>query len=296
MILYAPAKINLYLEVLNKRPDGYHNIETVFERIALYDKIVLRKSDKIKVLCNNPNVPTGKNGLIYRTISLFKERAGVSKGVEVEIFKKIPVASGLGGGSSDAASLLVGLDKFWSLSLAPACLLEIGKSLGADIAFFLNKTSFASAGERGDRIIPFEWKEAKFWHLLISPPVKTLSKDIYRMYSSEVRKKPFSELTKGVRINKILSPGLMPTKPKKMKSVIRNDLERVVLKKEPIVERLKAALGHIGLTHSMVSGSGPSVFSLFEKRKEAMRAKGLLLKRFPFVKGKGWWIFIVPTA
>ena len=296
MILYAPAKINLYLKVLNKRPDGYHNIETVFERIALYDKIVLRKSGKIKVLCNDPGVPTGRNGLIYRTISLFKERAGASKGVEVEISKKIPVASGLGGGSSDAASLLMGLNKFWGSSLGPARLLEIGKSLGADIAFFLNKTSFAFAGEKGDRIMPFEWKEAKFWHLLISPPVRTLSKDIYRMYSSEIRKKPFSGLTKGVRINKILSPGLVPTKPKKMKGLIRNDLEQAVLRKEPIVERLKAALGHIGLTHSMVSGSGPSVFSLFEKRKEAMRARGLLVKRFPFVNGRGWRIFTVPTA
>ncbi|MCQ9207292.1 MAG: 4-(cytidine 5'-diphospho)-2-C-methyl-D-erythritol kinase [Omnitrophica bacterium] len=296
MILYAPAKINLYLKVLNKRSDGYHNIETVFERIALYDKIILRKSDKIKVLCNNSNVPTDKNSLIYKTISLFKERAGVSKGVEVKIFKKIPVASGLGGGSSDAASLLGGLSKFWGSSLDPACLLKIGRSLGADIAFFLNKASFAFAGERGDRIIPFEWKEAKFWHLLISPPVKTLSKDIYQMFSNEIRKKPFSRLTKGMRINKILSPGLMATKPKKMKNAIRNDLERVVLKVQPIVNRLKAALGHIGLTHSMVSGSGPSVFSLFEKRKEAMRAKGLLVKRFPFVKGKGWRIFIVPTA
>lgn len=272
MILHAPAKVNLYLKVLSKRPDGYHNIKTIFERIALFDKIILRplKKNEIKVSCDNPEVPTGKNALIYRAIDLLKKKKPSSRGVEVRILKRIPVASGLGGGSSDAACVLLGLNKLWKLSLGLSRLIELGKSLGADIPFFLRNTSFAIAGERGDEIMPLGWKKTKFWHLVVYSPVKILSKDIYGMYSK------------------------LPGSRRRDSSFLHNDLERVVVKKEPVVGRIKAALKRIGVK-SLVSGSGPSVFSIFEKRKEAMSARDELVRRFPFTNNKGWQIFIVPT-
>jgi 4-diphosphocytidyl-2-C-methyl-D-erythritol kinase len=265
MVIYAPAKVNLCLKVLGKRPDGFHNIETVFERIALSDKIVLRplKSDKIKLFCDNPDVPLDKDSLIYRTISLFRKRKKIRKGVEIKISKRIPIAAGLGGGSSDAASVLTGLNKLWKPSLRLPALLEFGGKLGSDIPFFLKNCSFAAARGKGDEIMPLDWK-IKFWHLLISLPVRLLSKDIYEAYT------------------KRLSSSL-------------NDLEGVVLKKAPVVVKFKNALKRIGLPGSIVSGSGPSIFSLFANRKGAIGAKELLIRRFPLARDKGCQIFIVPT-
>ena len=292
MILYAPAKLNLYLKVLGKRKDGYHNIETIFEKIDLSDKIVLRslKVDKIKILCNHPDVPTGKNGLIYKTVKLFKEETQTLKGAEIKIFKRIPVASGMGGGSSDAASVLFGLNRLWRLSLRPKELNKIAKKLGADIPFFLSKRPFAAGWGRGDRITPLMWR-AKMWHLIIYLPKRVLSKDIYKMYS----KNHYSCLTKRPRLNTILSPRSGAKKTADIKKFLINDLEKFVLKKEPKVAEIKGALSGIGIERPLVSGSGPSVFSLFEGRKEALKAKRRLIGRFPFVKKKGWQIFIVQT-
>ena len=273
MILHAPAKVNLRLRVIGKRPDGYHNIETIFERIAIFDKIILRslKNNKIKILCDHPSVPTSKSSLIYRTVELLKNVKHLQKGVEVKIVKKIPIAAGLGGGSSDAASVLVGLNKLWQLSLKKLQLAELGKSLGADIPFFIHSTSFAVARGKGDKIIPLKWKR-KMWHLLIYPGIKLLSKDIYKAYD----KNPGSTL-------------------KRTKMLIGNDLEHAVIRKAPTVGRLKSALKNIGLEHSLVSGSGPSVFTIFDKRKEAEKAKRSLVKSFPVIRKKGWQIFIAPT-
>lgn len=295
MILYAPAKVNLCLRILSKRPDGYHNIETVFERIALSDKIVLRslpaksaRYGKIKLFCNHPAVPLDKDSLVRRTISLLEKGKQVPGGIEVKIFKKIPIGSGLGGGSSDAAALLMGLNRLWKLSLDLPALLKLGKKLGADVPFFLKGCSFAAAKGRGDEIAPLNWK-TKFWHLLISPPIKLLSKDIYNAYNATNSgdtilnsKKKFNELS-------IVSPEFQTN------FELTNDLEDTVLEKAPIAVKFKNALKNIGLADSLVSGSGPSIFSLFANRKEAEKAKTLLIRRFPFVREKGCQIFIVPT-
>jgi len=312
MILRSPAKVNLYLRVIRKRPDGYHNIETVFEKIALFDTISFRslpektrgrKAGRIKISCNSPKVPTGTESLAYRAVSLLKKQYGVTKGVEIKIFKKIPIASGLGGGSSNAATILSGLNKMWKLSLGPAELSRIGRSLGADVPFFLNRSSFAVAKERGDRITPIGWKKARFWHLLIYSPITLFSRDIYRIYSKKFisglspqgKKTSLTGLTKKGQINTILSPVPGPKAPGDIAGFIFNDLEKVILEKEPVVGKIKNAFKKIGIGTSLVSGSGPSVFALFENRKEAVKAKAELVERFPFVKKKGWQIFIVPT-
>jgi len=278
MTLHAPAKVNLYLRVLGKRPDGYHEIETIFERIALFDKITLRslKSNEIKISCDNPGVPKGKNSLACRAAELLKNEFGITKGIGVKIAKQIPIAAGLGGGSSDAACILKGINKLWKLRLGPDELCGFGKRLGADVSFFIGNSSFAAGTGRGDEIAPIRWRK-KFWHLLITPPVKLLSGDIYRA-KRKIGTVPIFRAKNGNR------------------PYFSNDLEEIVLKKAPLVAKLKAALEEIGLTHSLVSGSGPSMFSLFGRRKEAVRAKIALKRRFPFVRNKGWKIFIVPTT
>lgn len=286
MILYAPAKVNMYLRVLGKRPDGYHEIETVFERIALFDKITFcsLKNNEIKISCDNPGVPTGKNGLAYRAARLLKSKFGITKGIGVKIVKRIPIAAGLGGGSSDTACILTGLNRLWKLGLGTDELSGLGKRLGADVPFFIRNFSFAAGKGRGDEITPIRWRK-KFFHLLITPPVKLLSGDIYRAHKKKKGKiGTGTYFLAGDLREKI---GVCP--------YFSNDLEKAVLKKAPLVRKLKAALEEMGLT-SLVSGSGPSVFSLFMKRKEAVRAKVALKRCFPFVKNKGWKIFIVPTT
>ena len=267
MILYAPAKLNLYLRVLGKRKDGYHNIETVFEKIALFDKIIINpaNTNRIKIFCDHPGVPVDKKSLLYRTIDVLRKKAGIKKGAEVKVFKKIPIAAGLGGGSSDAAALLKGLNRLWKASLSMGELLEISKPLGADIPFFVTRHSCAAARGIGDEISPFDLGE-RFWHLVITPPVKLLSRDVYRENKEQ---SGYSGL-------------------------LQNDLEKTVLKKAPIVIKLKKALKNIGID-SLVSGSGPSVFSIFEKRKEAFGAREALTRRFPVINDKGWQTFVVPT-
>jgi len=147
MILYAPAKINLHLSVFDKRPDGYHNIETVFERINILDKIIISSlpTNETKILSDHPELPLNRSGLIHRTVDALRDRTGVEKGVEIKILKNIPIAAGLGGGSSNAASVLMGLNKFWKLKFKKNELSDIGKRLGADIPFFLEESSFALA-------------------------------------------------------------------------------------------------------------------------------------------------------
>ena len=213
MVLHAPAKINLYLRVLNKRPDGYHSIETLFERVALCDRIVLRplKSDVIRIFCDHPGVPTGKAGLMHRAVDALKKAYDIRKGVEVRISKEIPVAAGLGGGSSDAAAVLLGLNRLWKISPGTRHLVNIARRLGADIPFFLGRSSFAIAVERGDDVKALRWAMPKFWHLLVCPPVKVLSKDVYGMYS----------------------PTFVV-----QSQFLYNDLEPAIIKKEPVVENV----------------------------------------------------------
>ena len=292
MIIYAPAKVNLYLRVLRTRRDGYHDIETIFEKIALFDTIILRslKKNTVKIFCDRNGVPTDEKSLIYRTIDMVRRGFRITKGVEVKIFKKIPIAAGLGGGSSDAAAVLQGLDRIWRLSADRKELIKYGKRLGADIPFFLDRGSFAVGRDRGDRIAPLAWKN-RLWHILISPPIKVLSRDVYAQYA----KGASSHLTKESYINKILFPGRRAVELKYLKRFIGNDLERVVLNRAPVIRRLKEVLNTIGVADSLVSGSGPSVFALFEQRKEAQRAGELLKRRFPRARGKKWQIFIVPT-
>ena len=290
MILYAPAKINLHLSVFDKRPDGYHNIETVFERINILDKIIISSlpTNETKILSDHPELPLDRSGLIHRTVDALRDRTGVKRGVEINILKNIPIAAGLGGGSSNAASVLIGLNKMWKLKLKKDELSDIGKRLGADIPFFLEESSFALAKNIGDVITPLSWK-IKLWHLIVSFPVKLFSKDIYEAYSNT----PSSD--KRERYSKLSVNGKRKVNFDFIKSILKNDLEKSVLSSSPIVGEIKNALKDVYEKSFLVSGSGPSVFGLFEDRKEALRAEKLLRTRLSFIKQKGWRTFVVST-
>ena len=289
----APAKLNLYLKVLRKRADGYHDIETLFERIDIFDKIIVSSAkDGINIKCDNPSVPTEKGSLCYRAAELMKEKFSArggkaASGVAIEIEKHIPVAAGLGGGSSDAASILKAINNLWSLKLRREELMEMAGFLGADVSFFLADTSFAIGTDRGNRIKPINYAES-FWHTVISPNIMLLSGEVYKLYS-EVH--PLN-LTSTGSIDKILSPTLNISNISRLKALLHNDLESIVLSREPLIKAIKNTLAGDG-ENSLVSGSGPSVFCLYETRKEALRAKENCLGRFP--DSKGWRAYITKT-
>jgi len=164
LILRSPAKLNLFLKVLNKRSDGYHNIVTLFERINLCDEISIKliKEDSINIKCNNPHVPLGKKNIVNKVEATLKEDFSIKTGVDIKISKNIPVAAGLGGGSSNAASVLLGLNKLWNLKLDQKRLMSYARSVGSDVGFFVSNSSWALGEDRGDNIKNLRLK-AKLW-------------------------------------------------------------------------------------------------------------------------------------
>lgn len=290
----APAKLNLYLKVLRKRADGYHDIETLFERIDIFDKIIVSSTkDGIDIKCDNPSVPTEKGSLCYRAVELMRKKISAkggktASGAAIKIEKHIPVAAGLGGGSSDAASILKALNNLWSLKLKREELMEMAGFLGADVSFFLADASFAIGTGRGDRIKPVNYAKS-FWHAVISPNITLLSGEIYKLYSET---HPLN-LTITGSVDRILPPTLNISNIGRLKPLLHNDLESIVLSREPLIKDIKNTLGTGNGENSLVSGSGPSVFCLHETRKEALKAKENCLRCFP--DSKGWSAYITKT-
>ncbi|OGW55819.1 MAG: 4-(cytidine 5'-diphospho)-2-C-methyl-D-erythritol kinase, partial [Nitrospirae bacterium RIFCSPHIGHO2_02_FULL_42_12] len=173
LTLKTPAKINLFLHVKGKRSDGYHDIITVFQMIDLWDQIVLKRSQNLDVICSNPEIPSGQENLIYKAMLKIKEHSGYKHGAKITLIKDIPVAAGLGGGSSDASATLFGLNILWGLGYDNERLKSFGRELGSDIPFFLNGPA-AIGYSRGDELIPLA-NNTDYWFLITNPgiPVST---------------------------------------------------------------------------------------------------------------------------
>lgn len=285
----APAKLNLYLKVLRKRKDGYHEIATLFERINIFDTITASHAKEgIDIKCDDLSVPTGKGSLCHRAVELVKDKFKIKAGVKILIKKNIPIAAGLGGGSSDAASILKALNELWALKLRKDTAMEIGRLLGADVPFFIADCPFAMGRRRGDYVKPIKSKNI-IWHTVITPDITMLTGDIYRLYS-EINSLTLTIKRSVVRIH---SPALYLSDINRLKALLHNDLERVVLSREPVIKSIKNTLEENNGRNTLVTGSGPSVFGLYSTRKEASRAKERILKRFP--DSLGWRAFIART-
>ncbi len=281
LTLKAPAKINLYLKILNKRPDGYHDIETVFERIDLYDTIKLRPLDKdIVVLCDNPQVPCDSRNLVHRVAAVLKESYGISSGVEITLNKKIPVAAGLGGASSDCAACLRGLNELWGLKLKKDDIFDIGSRIGADVAFFLMDTGRAIGRGKGEILEPLP-KGEKFWYLLVNPGFEALAKDAYSALNFG--------LTHAGNNSKIDVHSLRKIRFNDLGGFLFNSLEAPVEKKHKEVSEVKSEIIKAGLKLSLMSGSGPTVYGIAESREKALEVKKRLLLR------EGWQAFVSAT-
>jgi len=289
LILLSRAKLNLYLEVLNLRKDNYHNIKTIFERIDLSDKIILRpRPDRlIRIICRDSYVPKDKTNLCYRSARLLQESFNIQTGLDIEIIKRIPVGSGLGGGSSNAASVLLGLNKIWKLNLSRERLLRFAKKIGADVPFFLYNSSFAIGEGRGDKIKVLRLQRVRgFWHILVVPKIKISTALIYKKWDSLKN----LELTRPKYNVKILTSALRKNALPFKSGLLFNNLETATIKLYPKVRHIKEKLVRLGLESILMSGSGPAVFGVVSSRKEAVSLSRKLKK-----EERSWRIFVTET-
>ncbi|MBM3248655.1 MAG: 4-(cytidine 5'-diphospho)-2-C-methyl-D-erythritol kinase [Candidatus Omnitrophica bacterium] len=280
--LKSPAKINLYLKVLRKRKDGYHQIKTVFERIDLFDELLLktRKDQRIKIYCRHPAVPTDNSNLVYKATQLLRQDfLNKSTGLDIRITKRIPVAAGLGGGSSNAASVLMGLNKLWNLGVNKEELRHYADKIGSDVPFFISESSFAVGTGRGEKIKNLP-KPRVLWHILVVPHNKLSTKEIYSSLNLRLTKK---EENVNMLVRALKSFDLS-----RLKNYITNDLEKVASRKLPKLFSIKKKLKKLGVGVFCLSGSGPAVFGILKSRKEAEQKARKL-------KSRNLQVFVVRT-
>jgi 4-diphosphocytidyl-2-C-methyl-D-erythritol kinase len=295
LTLKAPAKVNLFLKILRKRPDGYHDILTLFERIAIFDTITLRKARSgITICCNSPITRDVRDNLMYKAADLIIKTCRVKGGVNIRIKKRIPVAAGLGGGSSDAAAVLAGMNRIFGLRLTGRDLMRLGRKLGADVGFFLYDSAFAIGAGRGD-VLEGAGKKTKLWHLVVYPgPLKASTKEIYHYLDIIARGKGL--LTTPRDSDKITLHLRQAMDIGALEAMLHNDLESALVAKKKVIgslsKRLASSLGR----KIMVSGSGPSLFCLYATKKEAKAARAALLKSVPPKTRKLWRMFVAGTC
>jgi len=269
----SPAKLNLVLDVLGKRSDGFHELRTIFERIDLTDQITLSrlKTDKISVRCSHPDVPKGPGNLAVKAAMMLREDFGVSGGLNIDIIKNIPVAAGLGGGSSNGAAVLSGLNRLWRLGLDTLDLVKYAARLGSDVAFFVYDVPLALGTGRGELIKPLDCS-TKLWHVLVTPRVKMLTKEVFARHKLRLTNKKDS-------VN-ILVPFLKNGDWKACGRALSNDLEGAILSVRPDLIHIKKKLLDAGAAGVCFSGSGPSVFALADSRRHADEVRARFDRRY----------------
>ena len=269
----SPAKVNLYLRVLRKREDGYHDILSLMQRISLCDEMTFSPgANRIFIRCPGSSLPEDENNIVYRAAAAFYSRIAARPDVEITIRKKIPIAAGLGGGSSNAATTLMTLNEISGCPLTREELLGIGAKLGADVPFFIfGNTAWASG--IGDHMIEAA-ALPPLWFVLINPGFEVSTKLVYQGLNLG--------LTNG-RIN--YSIPRFYTEGDVIRS-FRNDLEKVTLKLHPVLEQIKSLLLANGAGGALMSGSGPTVFGVFTDEESALRAEHRLRKQ-----GNRWSVF-----
>nr|WP_263323944.1 4-(cytidine 5'-diphospho)-2-C-methyl-D-erythritol kinase [Neobacillus sp. Marseille-Q6967] len=255
LLVKAPAKINLSLDVLHKRPDGYHEVEMIMTTIDLADRVelTLLEEDTIHILSQNRYVPDDQRNLAYQAAQLLKERFQIKKGVEITIEKTIPVAAGLAGGSSDAAATLRGLNKLWDLGLSMEELAELGSEIGSDVSFCVHGGTALARG-RGEKITPLP-APPTCWVILAKPFIGVSTAEVYRRLDLNGMQHPdIKQMVKAIEDNDY----------QKVCQNVGNVLEDVTLNLYPEVALIKDQMKRFGADAVLMSGSGPTVFGIVQ--------------------------------
>jgi 4-diphosphocytidyl-2-C-methyl-D-erythritol kinase len=262
LTLNAPAKINWFLKVLGLRNDGYHEIQSLIQKITLWDVLTFTASESV-VLKTDMRIPVEDN-LIYRAAMLLKSRYAITTGASIHLKKNIPIGAGLGGGSSDAAAALLGLNKLWTLNLSIEELSEVAEELGSDVPLFLHgPLSFVHG--RGEKITP-RTANKTLDILLVKPSFDISTAWVY---------KNFSMLTKKAEKVNNIEQFIRKIEKAELNNIagnVSNDLESVTIKSFPVIAEIKEMLHKQGAVYSLMSGSGSTVFGLFDSHKKAEEA------------------------
>lgn len=266
----SPAKINLSLNVLGRRADGYHDILTVMQKIDLADEIDLSLSphDGIRIHCDDPAVPTDSRNLMYRAAERLLTTADIPPGVEISLKKRIPVAAGLGGGSSDAATVMKLLNEATGLHLGENRLVELGAGIGSDVPFFISTSVAAIATGRGEKIEPISITRP-YVYLLVCPPLEVSTAWAYESFDGMAHPQAGGK-TGSQEMKSGLENGTFWSRH------ARNDLESATAARHPEILEIKNQLLRNGALYSAMSGSGPSVFGVFNEPSECQKAFSVL--------------------
>ncbi len=259
----ARAKVNLALEIIRKRRDGYHELETIFQSINLYDelKLLFNDSGRIVITCTNPDIPTDRNNLCHIAVEQVRERTGRDLGVTIHIDKRIPPGSGLGGGSSDAAAVILAADRALGLNFTQDTLQDMALQVGSDVPFMLHGGTMLGRG-RGERLIALEPLRGGHF-LIVKPPVDISTSEVYRNVNLTLTRHRYRINLKAV--NSLLTRFPIAT------FSFRNALEDVVC---PSYPQVSDALGELLATRprfAAMSGSGSALFAIYESEAKAHR-------------------------
>jgi len=267
MKIFSPAKINLFLHVRGKRPDGYHELFSLMCRINLFDEILLQIGDihegGVEISCSHPRIPADATNLAHRAATLFQSQLHSAQGVKIHLKKHIPVGAGLGGGSSNAASVLLALNSHYGHPFSRQRLMKMGLELGADVPFFIFQKPAIATGV-GEKLEAFEG-DLQYHILLLYPGFSVSTAEVYQNLNlglTKDKKKPTSNHLRQDRFD--------PT------DHLINDLEQVTALKYPEIGLAKEKLLNLGAVGALMSGSGPTVFGLFDDADTAKTAKQTL--------------------
>jgi 4-diphosphocytidyl-2-C-methyl-D-erythritol kinase len=283
-VIKSLAKINLYLDVICRRPDGYHNIETVFQTISLCDVLRIELVPAgIEVTCDNPAVPTDESNLVSRAFLELSKAAGYDGGIRLDIEKNIPPGSGLGGGSSNAAATLAALDEMLGSGLPKERLWDIARGLGADVPFFL-KGGVAAGWGIGDKIEPLPQMPESFVVVAVPRGLAVSTADAYGMLQApecgEYNPQNISDCADGLKSRAdALRSGRPLSEINSVEPILYNSLEEPVFSRHPEIAGLKKALIEAGAGAALMTGSGSAVYGLAESEEHADRLKEALGKQ-----------------
>ncbi len=262
----TPAKVNLFLEVLARRPDGYHEIATLMVAVSLFDTLTFEEqaSEEVVLQCNRTDLSTGPDNLVCRAATLLRQRTGCRRGARIRLKKRIPMAAGLAGGSSDAAATLSGLNQLWGLDLSPSQLAQWSAELGSDVTFFLTAPVAWCTG-RGEIVTPLSMGR-RLWLVLVRPPVELSTAAVYRKVTVPAPPQTGDEIRQAVTNGDVEEIGRR----------LHNRLQPVAEQLCPEVAALRRRLEELKPVGQLMSGSGASLFALCRNRAEADRlARGL---------------------
>jgi 4-diphosphocytidyl-2-C-methyl-D-erythritol kinase len=259
LVLESPAKVNLSLEVLGQRSDGYHSIRSVIVPISLHDTVTLTPGGRRFSFHGGHGAPRNEGNLAFRAAQLLMERTGARHGLDVRIVKRIPIAAGLGGGSSNAATVLRGLNELWDLRLSVAELAALGLELGSDVPFFV-RGGTSLAGGRGEELEALP-RRGRIDLVLVTPPIRVTSEWAYARAPAE--------LTRQGGSTSMIKVALASGRAELLAANLVNDLEAGVAREHKVVGEIKKRLVAAGALGALMSGSGPTVFGIAADEESA---------------------------